>query len=149
MVGVGELFVGAFADALSLPAEDAAWAEVDDAAAEDVAGVSGKAGRLSWVVVLFEPDEQEHELADDVLVLFVGDVHAPVAEGVVEEPLAERAGVADRLAVGLEDVSVVAASCPDEDRLGVEAGTHPLFGVIVTAVVGSVKGGRGGIWAGR
>ena len=133
---------------MAVPTEQLAGDEVDGAAAEDEARVSGKAGCPPRVEVALELAEQGEHVGDDVFVLLVGDVHAPVAQGVVDEALAERAGVADRLGVGLEDRSVVAAAGPDQDRLWVEAGTHSLLSGSVTSDDSSVKRRLGrGAWA--
>ena len=127
-----------FGDACSGSAEDFAGAGVDGSAGEDAAGVAGEGVVSGGVIGCLQCTCVEEEFANPVFVLLVGDLHAPVAFGVVDDGGAEAEGVVDGAVVGFDDASVGVACCSDEDGGGGEPGrvVWGQAGGMVHAVVG-------------
>ena len=111
--------------------KESSWGDVCDSAGDDAAGVVGKGIVPLWVEALLEAQQVADEFGDRVFVVFVSEVHAPVADDVFEVADAERFGVMDRVGVVADGsafisggFSVGAPPAADEDVLAVEALPH-------------------------
>ena len=95
-------FVEVVVDAVPVSAEESAGSDVGGAAAEDVAGVVGKALAPFGVVGLFEAEGADEEFLEGFVVFVGALVVVPFLECFLEEGVAEGFGVVDGVGVELE-----------------------------------------------